>query len=257
MKDQVIIIPVHGQLAYLKACVESVYAKTTDPKVIIIDDASPDAETTNWIREKQEIYNYAIIKHEIPKGFTSSVNEGMEYAIERYNFKCLCLLNSDAEIITDHWYDIVEWYFKNGDNVGLASVMSDNALAQTVRNFGQYMNAIGKKPAVYSILLHGFCYFINKELIEKIGTFDAELFPHYGSEDDYSMESMKAGYRNLLVGKVFVHHANSKSYTEAQRQMIIRQSVPNLTNKWGRGMINRCGRVTIKAGEYINNYRTN
>lgn len=256
MKDQVIIIPVHGQLSYLKLCVESVYAKTNNPKVIIIDDASPDDETIDWIRDNQIEYNYAIIRHNMAKGFTASVNEGMEYALEHYDFKCLCLLNSDAEIITDHWFDYVEWYFMNGNDVGVASVMSDNALAQTVKNFGQYMSIIEKKPAVYSILLHGFCYFINRELIEKIGIFDADLFPHYGSEDDYSMESMKAGYKNLLVGKVFVHHANSKSYTEAQRQTIIRQSVPNLTKKWGRGMINRCGYVTIKAGEYINNFRT-
>lgn len=258
MKDKVVIIPVHGQLSYLKICVESVYAKTKGVKVIVIDDCSPDDETYDWIRDNQPKYGYETIIHSVePLGFTKSVNDGIDFALEHYDFECLCLLNSDTEIITDQWFEKVEWYFKNGENIGVASVMSDNALAQTVKDFGTYMTIIDTKPAVYSILLHGFCYFINRKLIEKIGKLDDVMFPHYGSEDDYSLSCMKAGFRNLLIGKVFVHHANSKSYSDKQRATIILKSFPDLNKKWGRGLVNRCGMVTVKAGMYINNYRKN
>lgn len=255
MKDQVIIIPVHGQLPYLKVCVSSVYAKTQNPKVIIIDDGSPDDGTKEWILDNQEKYGYITITHDKAQGFTKSVNDGMDYALEHYDFNCLCLLNSDTEVITDNWFQKVEWYFLNGENIGLASVMSDNALAQTVKNFGEYMSNIDHKPAVYSVLLHGFCYFISKKLIQEIGLLDDVMFPHYGSEDDYSMQSLKAGYKNLLVGRVFVHHANSKSYSEKQRQQIILKSFPDINNKWGKSLVNRCGVLSVKAGNYINKYR--
>ena len=256
MKDQVIIVPVHGQLPYLKVCVESIYAKTVNPKLIIVDDCSPDDGTYEWIRDNADKYGYEWINHPTQAfGFTKSVNDGIKFAQEHYDFDCLCLLNSDTEIITDGWFRKVEWYFLNGDKVGIASVMSDNALAQTVKNFGEYMANIDHKPAVYSVLLHGFCYFIGKQLLSEIGLLDEVMFPHYGSEDDYSLSSMQAGYKNLLVGRVFVHHANSKSYSEKQRQQIILKSFPDINKKWGRGIVNRCGNITVKAGSYLNNYK--
>lgn len=257
MKDHVIIVPVHGQLEYLKVCVKSIYDKTRNPKLIIVDDGSPDIQTTQWIKSNQAKYGYDMIFHEKAQGFSRACNDGIDYALETYDFECLCLLNSDTEIITDNWFAKVEWYFVNGGNIGVASVMSDNALAQTVRHFGQYMQIIDHKPAVYSILLHGFCYFISKNLLHEIGKLDEEMFPHYGSEDDYSLMSNKAGYKNLLIGKVFVHHANSKSYTDAQRSKIVLKSFPDLNKKWGKNKVSSCGIYSLKAAQYVNNYKPN
>ena len=254
MKDQVVIIPVHNQLQYLKVCIESVYLHSKLAKVIIVDDGSTDLFTAEWIVANESTYGYKIIRHDAAMGFSKACNDGIDYAIENYDFNCLCLLNSDTEVRTPDWFEKVEWYFMNGDNIGIASVMSDNALAQTVKNYAAYMRVIDTKPAVYSILLHGFCYFISKELLQTIGKLDEVTFPHYGSEDDYSLKSIKAGFKNLLVGKVFVHHANAKSYSEQQRQKIILKSFPALNNKWGKHLVNSSGILSVKAGNYINNY---
>jgi len=252
--EQVVIIPVHNQLPYLQVCVRSVYANTKSPKVIIVDDGSTDEITAQWIDQSKQLYGYEIIRHDTAYGFSKACNDGIDYAIEHYDFNCLCLLNSDTEVRTPDWFSKVEWFFLNGDKIGLASVMSDNALAQTVTNYNRYMAKIDSKPSVYSYLLHGFCYFISKELIFKLGKLDEVVFPHYGSEDDYSLKSLKAGYNNLLVGTVFVHHANSKSYSESQRQKIILKSFPALNNKWGKHLVNSCGVMSVKAGRYINTH---
>lgn len=252
--DEVIIIPVHNQLLYLKSCLESVYKHTKDPKVIIIDDGSTDEDTTQWIVDNQQQFKYERIYHEKAMGFSKACNDGIALALANYNFDVLCLLNSDTEVATPGWYEKVSWYFDNGERIGLASVMSDCALAQTVRNVKKYMAVIDTKPAVYSILLHGFCYFISKDLLLEIGVLDEDVFPHYGSEDDYSLRSMKAGYKNLLVGRVFVHHANNKSYTEAQRAKIVLSSFPALNNKWNKHFVSCCGVYSVKAANYIKNY---
>jgi len=251
MKQSVIIIPVHNQVDYLKVCVASVYEKTTDPKVIIIDDGSTDKETSQWIDNNKKHYGYEIIRHKTPLGFSIACNDGIIYALNHYDFTVLCLLNSDTEINTERWFRKVECFFENGDKIGTASVMSDNALAQTVNNTNLYLKTIQTKPTVYTILPHGFCYFISKELIEEIGTFDEVMFPHYGSEDDYSLSSIKAGFKNLLIGSVFVHHENNKSYTEKQRTMHVSKSVPALKKKWGQGYVNRAGVYSNKAANYI------
>lgn len=254
MKDKVVIIPVHNQLEYLKVCIDSVYKHSSDAKVIIVNDGSTDLVTAQWVDANESTYGYKIIRHEAAMGFSRACNDGIDYAIENYDFNCLCLLNSDTEIRTPDWFEKVEWHFLNGDNIGVASVMSDNALAQTVKNYNTYMRNIDTKPSVFSILLHGFCYFISKEAILKIGKLDEVMFPHYGSEDDYSLRSMQNGFKNVLVGKVFVHHENAKSYTESQRAKIVMKSFPDLNRKWGKGFINRCGIMSLKAGNYVNTH---
>lgn len=250
--SNVVIIPVHNQLHLLKRCIDSVIAKTNDLKLIVVDDGSTDKETSEWIENNYPLFD--VIKHETAQGFSKACNDGIRYALDNYDFTCLCLLNSDTVIVTDDWFDKVRWYFENGENVGIASVMSDNALAQTVKDPQTYMSKIDKKPAVYSYLLHGFCYFIRRELIEKIGMLDEVEFPHYGSEDDYSLKSLKEGWKNLLVGSVFVHHDNAQSYSQAQRTKIVAKSYPALIKRWGRAIVNRTGTMSVRAGEYVNKH---
>ena len=252
--SEVIIIPVHNQLPHLQVCLESVYAKSNNPKVIIVDDGSTCDLTKQWIIDNETKLGYKRIYHDTAMGFSKACNDGIDFANANYDFECLCLLNSDTVIYTDNWFQKVEWYFKNGDKIGIASVMSDSALAQTVRNQPLYLKTIHDKPAVYSYLLHGFCYFISKEMLSKIGKLDEVMFPHYGSEDDYSMRVYSSGYKAVLVGCVFVHHHNNTSYTDNQRHSSQRHSIPDLNRKWGKGLINRCGMQSIKAGLYINTH---
>ena len=250
--SEVVIVPVHNQLHHLKKCVESLYAKSCNIKLIIVDDGSTDIETSEWIKNNAPLLGYETIRHDKAMGFSKACNDGIEYALSNYDFTCLCILNSDTFICTDDWFRKVEWYFENGNKIGIASVMSNSALAQSVWNEKAYLLNIDKKPAIYSSLLHGFCYFISKELLLKIGMLDDVLFPDYGSEDDYSMMSIEAGYNNLLVGRVYVYHHNGVSYTENQRRASQIHSIQNINKKWGKGLISRMGTKAVKVGQYLN-----
>ena len=254
MKDKVVIIPVHNQLDYLKVALESVYEKQKDAKVIIVDDGSTDMATAEWIKLNKNVYFYDVVFHGKAFGFSKACNDGIELALEKYDFECLCLLNSDTKVVTNNWFDKVEAFFTANDGIGVASVMSDSALAQSVRSVTKYLVDMDKKPTVCTGLPHGFCYFISRKLIDEIGLLDVEMFPHYGSEDDYSLRSMERGYTNLLIGNVFVHHFESKSYSSEQRARIVQKSAPALGKKWGRAAVNRAGMLSVKAGNYINNH---
>jgi GT2 family glycosyltransferase len=249
--SNVVIVPVHNQVAYLKKCVESVVARTKDLELIIVDDGSTDVKTRNWIDANKSKYKYHVIRHEKALGFSKACNDGMQYALDHFNFVCLCLLNSDTVIETIDWFDKVKYYFEKQEVVGVAGVMSDNALAQSVKNVHSYLKTIESRPAAYSYFIHGFCYFIGKRLIEKIGLLDEIMFPHYGSEDDYSIRCLIAGFKNLLVGRVFVYHNNETSYGEEQRKKIVAKSFPDLNKKYGKYLVDRLGVMSVKVANHI------
>ena len=237
-----IIIPVHNQLDYLVKCVNSVVEKTVNPDIIIVDDCS-GSETQEWIEKSGFVY----IRNDECIGFTGSVNKGIDYAVKNYDFKCLCLLNSDTEIITDNWFDkVMSLYNKK---IGVCGVVSDNALSQTVRNVPMYMKKIDNMKAIRLTLIHGFCYFIGKELLYDVGHLDDIMFPHYGSEDDYSIKSVKNGYTNLLVTNVFVSHKGEVSYgIDTRNNIVLKKSLPDLLNRWGKSYVN----TLVKSGMYVN-----
>jgi GT2 family glycosyltransferase len=253
----VVIIPVFNQLELLQDCVRSVIENTDNLKLIIIDDGSTDLKTREWIKEFTKKNKFDRIWHKKAMGFSNACNDAIDLAMSKYDFTCLCLLNSDTVIRTKNWFDIVRWHFEVGNKIGLASVMSDNALAQTVKNTDKYLATIDQRITVHSYLIHGFCYFIAKSLILEIGKLDEITFPHYGSEDDYSLKSIAYGYTNLLVGSVLVSHKNSKSYTEAQRSQIIKKSAPDLRERFGKRYVDRCGIYSYKAARYVLTHRKN
>jgi len=255
-KDKIVIIPVHNQLEYLKKAVESVLSKSKNCILILVDDGSTDVKTKQWfdlMDLQHEDEPTIILRNTLAQGFSAACNKGIQYALDNFDFNCLCLLNSDAEVVTENWFDKVEDYFVNGDNVGVASVMSDNAMAQTVKNVPEYLKVIDTKPAVLTPLCHGFAYWISKKLIEKVGMLDDKMFPAYGSEDDYSLKSLKAGFNNIMVGRVFIKHHGETSYTPAVRTKFVKTTLPLLMRKWGRQYVSDCVIKYNKCGQYINN----
>jgi GT2 family glycosyltransferase len=250
MMSKIVIIPVHNQLDYLIKCIESLLKKTYDFELIIVNDGSTDEDIIKWFNNCE--LNCTIIHHKEALGFSRACNSGIDFAIENFDFECLCLLNSDTEIITNNWFDKVEIYFKENDNIGVASVVSNNAGIQTVDD--KYLINIDEKRTVITYLPHGFCYFISKKLINTIGRFDDDLFPHYGSEDDYSLKSIQYGFVNILVGSVYIKHKGSTTYSTEKRKTIIKSSLPNLINRWGDDKVQKLIKQSVNQIKIMKEY---
>ena len=61
----------------------------------------------------------------------------------------------------------------------------------------------------------GFCMYIKREVIEKIGMFNEEKFGKgYGEENDFCMRALNEGYVNILCDNLFIYHKGSQSFTE-------------------------------------------
>ena len=255
-KHKVVIVPVHNQGEYLKKCINSFidYTFVNRYELIVVNDGSTDKDTNIFINYLESLSPFiTVLKNQTAQGFSAACNKGIQYALDNFDFNCICLLNSDAEVVTENWFDKVEHYFVNGENVGVASVMSDNAMAQTVKNVPEYLKVIDSKPAVLTPLCHGFAYWISKKLIETVGLLDDKMFPNYGSEDDYSLKSLKAGFNNIMIGSVFIKHKGEASYSSAVRTKFVKITLPLLMNKWGRKYVADCVIKYNKCGTYLNN----
>ena len=84
-----------------------------------------------------------------------------------------------------------------------------------------------------------------------IGKLDEVKFPHYGSEDDYSLKSVQYGFSNILVGSVLVKHKNMTSYNAARRGAIVNTSSADLVKRWSYGLVNKCGNMSNKAAKHV------
>lgn len=247
MKTKIIIIPVHNQLPFLIKCLESLFSKTHNNfKIIIVNDGSND-ETSEWL---DKYSNCIILKNDIPLGFSMACNKGIDFAILNFDFNCLCLLNSDTEIVTDNWFDKIEENILK-DHIGVAGPVSNNASYQTIYNIEKYVHNIDNKMVQYTKLVHGFCYFISKDLIMTIGRLDDDLFPHYGSEDDYSLKSIKNGFKNIIVPSVLVKHQSEASYGE-KRKLLTKKSSMDLRKRWEEKYIKDCINELILIQKNIN-----
>ena len=64
----------------------------------------------------------------------------------------------------------------------------------------------------------GFCMGIKRELINKIGLFDAETFERgYGEENDFCLRAEQMGYRNVLCDDTYIYHTGSVSFGSQAR----------------------------------------
>jgi GT2 family glycosyltransferase len=222
-----VIIPVYKGLLQTRRCIDSVLrsAQATPFEVVAIDDASPDPEISRHLREMAEQGRITLLRNESNLGFVHSVNRGMALHAERD----VVLLNSDTEVAND-WLDRLRRCACGQPDVGTVTPFSNSAticsypfegwtkglpgtlgLAALDRLFAT-ANA-GRTVELPTAV--GFCMYIRRACLDRVGLFDADRFGRgYGEENDFCMRAAGAGWRNVLAGDVFVYHEGAVSFAE-------------------------------------------
>ena len=74
-----VIIPVFRGEAATRRCIESVLAARCESpfEAVVIDDRSPEAEISAWLRTLADAGRITLLRHEANRGFVASVNEGI------------------------------------------------------------------------------------------------------------------------------------------------------------------------------------
>jgi GT2 family glycosyltransferase len=228
-----VIIPVYRGEAETRACLESVLAANTaaQREIVVIDDKSPEPAICAYLRSLAAQGRIILIVHADNRGFVASVNEGMRLHPDRD----VVLLNSDTEV-AHGWLDRLAAHARADAAVGTVTPFSTNA---TILSYPRPHESNPLPPGETTATLDaafaaanpgrrediptavGFCMFIARRCLDRVGYFDYERYgTGYGEEVDFCMRAARAGFRNVAAGDVFVRHAGEVSFggTGAERR---------------------------------------
>lgn len=233
-----VVVPVYGNLAVVRTCLESVMNASNQAswRLIVIDDASPEPELQEWLRRFAESHRtVTCIRNTINLGFVKTVNLGMTLA----GRNDVVLLNSDTEV-HGNWLDRLKQAAWSQNNVGTVTPFSNNAticsfprfcednpLPQgfTLAQVDQAFGAANQGQAVDIPTAVGFCMYIRRDCLDAVGLFDADTFGRgYGEENDFCLRASHAGWRHLHALDVFVRHFGGTSFGP-ERQVLQQQAL--------------------------------
>lgn len=235
MKKCDIIIPIYNAFECVKSCIDSVI-KNTDLKenrLIVIDDKSTDERIQPLLKKYKSSYKeILVLSNEENLGFVKTVNKGMQQSTEHD----VLLLNSDTEV-TKNWLKKIQKCAYSAENIATVTPLSNNAtLASVPKSFEPNDIPSGYTLEDMAELVeecshnyypeiptgHGFCLFIKREVLNKVGYFDDESFGKgYGEENDFCFRCYQYGYRHVLCDNTYILHKESKSFLDSKEELIM------------------------------------
>ena len=227
-----VLVPVYGGLEATRRCLESVlsHPQRAPHELVVVDDRGPEPAIAAYLDALAASGRITLLRNERNLGFVQSANRGMGLHADRD----VVLLNSDTEVAND-WLDRLLPAAYSGADVATATPFSNNATICSYPFDGWTGGVPGRLglaalDSVFAATLAGrtldiptavgFCMFIRRDCMERVGLFDAERYGRgYGEENDFCMRALKAGWRHVLAADTFVFHQGSVSFGAEKREL--------------------------------------
>lgn len=209
-----VVIPVHGQCAHTLRCLRALAAHPPEAavEVIVVDDASPDAETRTLL---PQIAGLRLHRRAQNGGFVPACNDGAALA----RGEMLVFLNNDT-VPQPGWLDALLATFDAEPEAGIVGARllgSDGRLQESggavfsdgsARNLGRFADGddplyAGLREADY---VGGAALAIPRALFEQLGGFDPRYAPGYYEDTHLAFAARAAGRRVLVQGQAVVVH---------------------------------------------------
>lgn len=228
-KTLAIIIPVFNGLNYTKKCLGDLYAMISSldhpekAHVIVSDDGSTDG-TSDWIQA-----NYPqtiVLKGNGSLWWSGGINLGMQHALGTMQTEYVLWWNNDIEPAKDYLqqlFNIINTredikvggskiYYAHDRSLvwSMGGVFDTNngrkhMIGMDEPDMGQYENALTCD------WLPGMGTFIHKSVFYNIGLVDAENFPQYHGDSDFTYRAHLAGYDVVVFPQLKIWNDKSNS----------------------------------------------
>lgn len=238
MKGIAVVIPVYNAFKDALECLQSVLLYSAEAeRILVIDDCSPEGDLAKYLSDSGVLDNrLEVIRNSENLGFVATCNSGMRLA---RNLD-IVLLNSDT-VVTPRWLKkmqsaaysrreigTVTPFTNNGAICSFPRWCEDNAIPKhiTLNEYAQIFEeaSIREYPILPTCV--GFCVYIKREVLERVGLFDEVTFGRgYGEENDLSCRAQAAGFFDVLDDATFILHKGSLSFKAEKASLIARNEV--------------------------------
>lgn len=209
-----VVIPNFNGMKYIASCLDSLYAGTKVPAVIVVDNASSDGSCEVIAERYPQV---TLIRLKKNTGFCHAVNVGIIKAETEFVF----LLNNDTTVDAD-CVELLEKAMDQSPNVFSAGAKIINMKhPEKIDDAGDFYCALGwafargkdqpvekyrQSDRIFAACAAAALY--RRELFGKTGVFDEQHFA-YLEDIDVGYRANILGYRNMFVPDALVFHAGS------------------------------------------------
>jgi GT2 family glycosyltransferase len=232
-----ILIPTWNNIDLLKICVNSIEKNSYFKHQIIIHINQGNDGTFEWVKEN----NYSYTKSDENVGICYALNELRKLSNTDY----IVYVNDDMYVCPDWDKYLMDAIQENGDEYFYFSGTmiepngTKNKCVISPVNFGTSHDEFKEAELLDFIKTtnktdwHGASWppsIVHKKLWDKVGGYDIEYSPGFGSDPDFSMKLWNAGVRNFRgIGKSLVYHFQSKSTVKVKKNNYRK----TFATKWG------------------------
>lgn len=201
-----IILPTCGQVELIRDCIESLIRSTKYPYRLIVIDNGNSPEATSYLSRMRSSgrLDMVLIKPEENLGWIRSINTGLELSKES---KYVCFQNDDT-VFTEGWLDEMAGIFEKDPKIGIANPEWEKPDDVSIDEYASTLKKY-KGQTIDMDWCRGHCFFIRREVVDKIGGFDTVYLPVYYDDRDYSLKAIEAGYRCVKAKGAFVYHVRN------------------------------------------------
>jgi GT2 family glycosyltransferase len=243
-----LIIPTRDQVNFLRACVESMFEKTSYPEyeIIIVNNQSEHKETLAYLRELASRARVRVLSYEKSFNFAAMNN----LAVSQARGSIVGLINNDIEVIKGDWLtELVsqairpeigcvgaKLYYPDGRLqhggvvLGLGGIASHAYLYAPRRDNG-YFGRLRIARNVSAVT--GACLFVRRELYERVGGLDEKVFPIEYNDIDFCLRVADAGYTNLWTPFAELYHHESVSRGHDITSARFLRAAEAMETRWG------------------------
>lgn len=245
-----IIIPTRDYAETLKACVDSIYKKTTykNFEIIVANNGSVEKNTFDLFEKYKKAHdNFKVIDVNTEFNY-SYINN---YAIKKSKGDYIVLLNNDTEIITPNWLEIMVGYASQkhigavgakllypdktiqhaGVILGLGGVASHAYIGASRNDLGMYGRL--RVPYDYSAVTAA-CLMVSKKKFNEVKGLEEDLKVAY-NDVDFNIKLLEKNYYNIFLPQVELIHFESKSRgfdTTTEKYKRFLKESEYMYNKW-------------------------
>lgn len=229
----VVCIPVYVAHEHFVNCLRSVVAHTPrHVRVLICDDASPDARSAEHVLELErasgERPELIYMRQERNVGFPANMNAAFASAAPAE----VVILNSDC-VVAAGWLEGLRDAAYSDSTVATATALTNHGTIVSVPERGLPQaqlpegwsfdaaaaavreHALRLRPRLITAI--GHCVFVRRSALELVGDFDLAFSPGYGEEVDFSQRCLHSGLCHVAADEVLVFHSGGGSFAAGTR----------------------------------------